>query len=80
VHFVSEENHSGPIVAQAAVAVLESDTADTLSDRILVAEHKLYPHALALVTSGRVKAEANRVTLTATEDRDGQLFSPQLRR
>jgi phosphoribosylglycinamide formyltransferase-1 len=80
VHFVSEEMDSGPIVAQAAVPVLESDTADTLSDRILVAEHKLYPHALALVTSGRVKAEANRVTLTATEDRDGQLFSPQLRR
>jgi phosphoribosylglycinamide formyltransferase-1 len=80
VHFVSEEMDSGPIVAQAAVPVLESDTADTLSDRILVAEHKLYPHALALVASGRVKAEANRVTLTATEDRDGQLFSPQLRR
>ncbi len=78
VHFVTEEMDSGPIVAQAAVPVLEGDTADTLSKRILVAEHKLYPHALALVARGQATAEGGGVTLGATEDPAAQLFSPQL--
>ena len=57
VHFVTEEMDSGPIVAQAAVPVLDGDTPETLAARILVAEHKLYPHALALVASGRAMLE-----------------------
>ena len=80
VHFVTEEMDSGPIVAQAAVPVLEGDTADTLSDRIIVAEHRLYPHALAMVASGRVRAEAGRAILSGAEDSAAQLFSPQLQR
>lgn len=80
VHFVTEEMDSGPIVAQAAVPVLEGDTADTLSDRILVAEHRLYPHALALVASGRVKMVDGRAVLSGAEDAAAQLFSPQLLR
>ncbi len=80
VHFVTEEMDSGPIVAQAAVPVLESDTVDTLSDRILVAEHRLYPHALALVASGRVAAADGRTTSNGAEDPAAQLFSPQLQR
>jgi phosphoribosylglycinamide formyltransferase 1 len=63
VHFVTEEMDSGPIVAQAAVPVLESDTPATLEARILAAEHKLYPHALALVASGRCRIEGGRVVL-----------------
>ena len=43
VHFVTPELDSGPIVAQAAVPVLAGDTPDTLAERILVAEHRLYP-------------------------------------
>ena len=46
VHFVTAEIDAGPIIAQAAVPVLAGDTAETLADRILRAEHKLYPHAL----------------------------------
>jgi phosphoribosylglycinamide formyltransferase-1 len=65
VHFVTEETDSGPIVAQAAVPVLVSDTIETLSARILQAEHILYPHALALVASGRTKVEHGRVILAA---------------
>src|ERR1700687_6022478 len=55
VHFVSPELDSGPIVAQAAVPVLAGDTPDTLAERILVAEHRLYPFALRLVASGEAR-------------------------
>jgi phosphoribosylglycinamide formyltransferase-1 len=53
VHFVTERLDDGPIVAQAAVPVISGDTPDTLSARVLKAENRLYPHALALVASGR---------------------------
>ena len=52
VHFVRTEMDAGPIVAQAAVPVVDGDTADSLAARVLAAEHRLYPHALALVASG----------------------------
>lgn len=54
VHFVRAAMDEGPIVAQAAVPILEGDTAETLAARILIEEHKLYPHALRLVAEGRV--------------------------
>jgi phosphoribosylglycinamide formyltransferase 1 len=78
VHFVTEEMDSGPIVAQAAVPVLDGDTPETLAARILVAEHKLYPHALALVASGRTVLEGNRVRLAGLPGQQDGLFSPQL--
>jgi len=49
VHFVDETLDGGPIIAQRAVPVMEDDTVETLSARILEQEHKLYPEALALV-------------------------------
>ncbi len=55
VHFMVPELDSGPIIAQAAVPVLEGDTAETLAARILVEEHKLYPAALRLVADGKVR-------------------------
>jgi phosphoribosylglycinamide formyltransferase-1 len=54
VHFIVAELDSGPIIAQAAVPVLPGDTAQTLADRVLVEEHRIYPDALRLVASGRV--------------------------
>jgi phosphoribosylglycinamide formyltransferase-1 len=54
VHFVVAELDSGPIIAQAAVPVLPGDTAQTLADRILVEEHRIYPEALRAVAEGRV--------------------------
>ena len=57
VHFVRTEMDSGPIIAQAAVAVMPGDTAETLGARVLAAEHKIYPLALRLVASGLVKVE-----------------------
>lgn len=49
VHFVTTELDDGPIIAQARVPILKDDTAETLADRVLIEEHKLYPLALAKV-------------------------------
>jgi len=51
VHFVDETLDGGPIIAQRAVPVIEGDTVDSLSARILEQEHQLYPEAVALVVS-----------------------------
>ena len=64
VHFVDEGLDSGPIVAQAAVPVLDEDTADSLSARILREEHRLYSEAIALVLSGQYKIEGRLVART----------------
>lgn len=61
VHFVREGVDDGPIIAQATVPVLPGDTPDTLAARVLVEEHRLYPAALALVASGRVRVEGNKI-------------------
>lgn len=78
VHFVTAEMDSGPIVAQAAVPVLDGDTPDRLADRVLAAEHLLYPHALALVASGRASIDGGRVRFAAPLAAGGVLLSPQL--
>jgi phosphoribosylglycinamide formyltransferase-1 len=53
VHIVTPELDAGPIVLQASVAVEENDTADTLSERILVEEHRIYPEAIGILLDGR---------------------------
>jgi len=63
VHFVRAAMDEGPIVAQAVVPVAAADTADSLCDRVLAQEHRLYPHALALVASGTARVEGERVML-----------------
>jgi len=55
VHFVVPELDAGPVILQAKVPVLPGDDEDTLSARVLVEEHKLYPAALAEVASGRAR-------------------------
>ena len=61
VHFVDETLDGGPIIAQVVVPVLDDDTEETLSARILEQEHKLYPAALALVTRGEYEISGRRV-------------------
>jgi phosphoribosylglycinamide formyltransferase-1 len=63
VHFVVPELDSGPIVAQAAVPVLADDTEDSLSQRVLAEEHRLYPLGLALVASGIATLVDGRVQI-----------------
>ena len=58
VHYVIWELDSGPAIAQAAVAVRDDDTAESLASRVLQAEHRLYPSALRLIAEGRVRLSA----------------------
>ncbi len=64
VHFVDEYLDHGPIVIQAAVPVLEDDTVETLSARILKEEHRIYTEAIRIVLSGKWRIEGRRVRLT----------------
>jgi phosphoribosylglycinamide formyltransferase 1 len=63
VHFVDDSLDGGPIVLQAAVPVLDNDTAETLSARILKEEHRIYSEAIGLVLSGRCEIVGRRVVL-----------------
>jgi phosphoribosylglycinamide formyltransferase 1 len=65
VHLVDCDLDAGPIVAQRAVPVLEDDTPDTLSARILEEEHRLYPEAIRLVLDGGWGVEGRRFRLRA---------------
>jgi phosphoribosylglycinamide formyltransferase 1 len=76
VHFVVPEVDCGPIVAQAAVPVLADDTADTLADRVLAAELRLYPLALALVAGGKVRIAGSAVHSDAPVFAAAQLIVP----
>ena len=64
VHFVDDALDGGPIVLQAVVPVLDSDTADVLATRILKEEHRIYSEAIDLVLSGRCEIQGRRVVIT----------------
>ena len=64
VHFVDEKLDHGPIVMQAGAPVENGDTAESLSARILAAEHRIYSEAIAIVLAGRYRLEGRRVILT----------------
>jgi phosphoribosylglycinamide formyltransferase-1 len=61
VHFVDENLDAGPIVLQATVPVLDTDTPDTLSEKILREEHRIYADAVKIVLEGRFKIRGRRV-------------------
>ncbi|MBG7622514.1 phosphoribosylglycinamide formyltransferase [Herbaspirillum sp. AP02] len=63
VHFVTPDLDHGPIVAQAAVPVLEDDSEETLAQRVLEQEHAIYPRAVRWFVEGRLTLEAARVRL-----------------
>lgn len=62
VHFVTPELDHGPIIAQAAVAVLRGDTEETLAARVLSREHVLYPRAVRWLVDGLLRVEGGVVT------------------
>ena len=76
VHFVRPETDTGPIIAQAVVPVRPDDTADSLSERVLAQEHRLYPLALRLIAEGRVRVEGERAVVTGAGAPDAALISP----
>ncbi len=61
VHFVDENLDAGPIVLQAVVPIVDEDTTDTLTERILREEHRIYTEAVKIVLDGRFKIEGRRV-------------------
>ena len=61
IHFVDEGTDSGPIILQAAVPVLPEDTEETLAERVLDEEHRLYPRAIALCVKGQLRVEGRHV-------------------
>jgi phosphoribosylglycinamide formyltransferase-1 len=63
VHFVTADVDAGPIIAQAAVPVLNDDTVESLSARILAEEHRLLPYALGLTLAGRLSVENGHVII-----------------
>ncbi len=67
VHFVDEFLDSGPIVLQAAVPVLDDDSVETLSARILAQEHVIYSRAIQLLVEERVSVEGRRVRIREIE-------------
>ena len=65
VHFVTKEVDAGPIIIQRAAPVLDDDTAETLSARVLEQEHQAYSEAIQLFAQGRLKVEGRRVRVLA---------------
>ena len=77
VHFADEDMDTGPIIIQAVVPILDSDTEDSLSERILKQEHKIYSRAIQLFAEGRLKVEGRRVLLTdGKQSTDNFLINP----
>lgn len=64
VHFVDAGVDTGPIIVQAVVPILPEDSAETLAQRILEQEHRIYPQAIQWLAEGRVKIEGRKVIIT----------------
>ena len=76
VHFVIPETDAGPIVMQGAIAVGDDDTPDTLAARILEIEHRIYPDALRLLASGRIRLEGDICKTAGSAGTADTLISP----
>jgi phosphoribosylglycinamide formyltransferase 1 len=76
VHFVIPETDAGPILMQGAVTVCDGDTSDTLAARILKVEHRIYPEALRLVASGKIRLVGDICTTAGEAASDHVLISP----
>jgi phosphoribosylglycinamide formyltransferase-1 len=76
VHFVIPETDAGPIVMQGAVPVRDDDTAETLAARILEVEHRIYPNALRLVASDRIRLEGELCKTAGDAASGDSLISP----
>jgi phosphoribosylglycinamide formyltransferase 1 len=79
VHIVDEQTDHGPIVIQAAVPIYSDDTVDTVTERILAEEHRIYPEAICLVAEGKVRVEGRRIRILDEEPlADRALVNPAL--
>ena len=78
VHFVDEGTDTGPVIIQAAVPALPGDTEETLSARILRAEHRIFPEAIRLFAAGRLEVRGRKVMIAGYDaaGEDAVLYSP----
>jgi phosphoribosylglycinamide formyltransferase 1 len=76
VHFVRAAVDTGPIITQAVVPVLDGDDEARLADRILAAEHRLYPLAVRLLAEGRATVAGNRVAIGGSATPEGTQLNP----
>ncbi|OGW38075.1 MAG: phosphoribosylglycinamide formyltransferase [Nitrospirae bacterium RBG_13_39_12] len=79
VHFVDEGMDTGPVIIQAAVPVFQDDTEESLADRILKLEHKIYPEAIKLFSEGRIEVEERKVRIKGFIPSDISIVNPPLR-
>jgi phosphoribosylglycinamide formyltransferase-1 len=76
---VDEGVDSGPIIIQAAVPVHPDDTEESLSERILKLEHKIFPEAIRLFAEGRLKVEGRKVKVLNYTLPDKSLTNPEIK-
>jgi len=76
VHFVIPETDAGPVVMQGAVPVSDRDTVETLSERILEVEHRIYPDALRLLAGGKIRIEGDICQIDDSAGSGNFLISP----
>jgi phosphoribosylglycinamide formyltransferase-1 len=79
VHFVDEGMDTGPIIIQAAVPVFQDDTEETLSERILRYEHKIYPEAIRLFSEGRLEVQGQTVMIKEHVQSDASIVNPPIK-
>ena len=75
VHFVDEGMDTGPVIIQAAVPLYDDDTEDTLSERILKQEHRIFPEAVRLFAGGRLVVDGRRVRVKKDKRSSGDLIT-----
>ncbi len=78
VHFVDEGMDTGPVIIQAAVCAYDDDTEETLSERILKLEHKIYPEAIRLFEQGRLKVEGRVVKIKGYRKDESFIVNPPI--
>ena len=78
VHFVTPDTDAGPIVIQGAVPVHHGDTAQTLSERILDVEHRIYPQAVRIVADMRVRIDGDRCVIEGAAASDAIMIAPNV--
>jgi phosphoribosylglycinamide formyltransferase 1 len=78
VHFVDEGMDTGPVIIQAAVPVRDDDTEESLSERILRLEHKIFPEAIKLFSEGRIEVDGRKVRIRGASLDDRIFTNPPL--
>lgn len=75
VHFVDEGMDTGPVIIQVAVPAYHDDTEESLGERILIQEHKIFPYAIKLYSEGRISLEGRKVIIKGARE-DSAMINP----